>query len=216
MAISTPQSQALVACFVLGDDIGRNAAARREAGRHFHPARLTDAAQVIQYIIGQGLVKDAFVPIALQVEFQALELDATAVGAVLDGDLAEVRLPCPRADAGEFRTADGNGVVAPRARVVKDLKFLTFGHTHTQFPVAAAILQAVRGFTIYYFIFTIGDGESQIVNRKWQMGNVAEKKAVVLLSGGLDSATTLAIARREGFASFGSSRSTCGPLAAPR
>ena len=66
-----------------GDEFGGHglgdAAAGAEGGDDLHVARLRDRGQVVEDRVGDVLVEDAFVAEALQVELEALELDAELV-----------------------------------------------------------------------------------------------------------------------------------------
>ena len=65
------------------------------------------------------IIKNAFIAIALHIEFQALKFDTEFIRAVFDDNFAEIRLACARAEAGELRAAYSNGVISLRSRVIE-------------------------------------------------------------------------------------------------
>lgn len=114
-----------------GRYFGGDAAARRKACGHFHASRAAGVGEVVEDVVGEPLVEDALVTVTLHVEFETLEFNAEFVGAVFDDDLAEVRLAGLRAQAGKFRAPDGDGVVPPRAGVIKKLELVFIRHVFT-------------------------------------------------------------------------------------
>ena len=72
----------------------------------------SDGHQVVEDRVGDVLVKNALVAEALQVELQALQLDALLVGRVRDRERAEVGLAGLRAHRRELRRDDLDLVIA--------------------------------------------------------------------------------------------------------
>jgi len=95
----------------------RRAAANRELADHRHPPRLQHADQVVQDRVDHRLVEDALITEREEVQFQALHLDAAAVGHVRNRDRSKVRLTRHRAYAGELREDEFDLVVPLGARV---------------------------------------------------------------------------------------------------
>src|SRR5262245_17851535 len=80
-----------------------DAAADPEITHHGHAARPDRGHQVVEDAVGDVLVEVSLVAERPEVELQRLQLDAQARRDVLDADGREVRLPGPRAQAGELR-----------------------------------------------------------------------------------------------------------------
>ena len=83
-----------------------------EVAFHRDPPRPQRLHEVVQDHVRHVLVVDAAVAVGLQVELQALELDAVPVGHVADADGPEVGLPGLRADRRELRAGVDDRVVA--------------------------------------------------------------------------------------------------------
>ena len=106
---------------MFGDDVGEDAAAHVEAGGEAHEPGLGGADEVVEDAVGDVLVEVAFVAEAPDVEFEALQFDAAAVGDVVKRQRGEVRLPGLGTEAGELRDLHMDLVVALRVGVVEGL-----------------------------------------------------------------------------------------------
>jgi len=104
---------------------------RTESRGNFHPSRFASRSQIIQDIVCQSLVKNAFIAVALHVEFQALQLDAEFVRTVFDDNFAEIWLARARTNAGEFRTSYGDTVIPLKTRIIKYIYLERFVHCVT-------------------------------------------------------------------------------------
>jgi len=107
---------------MLGDHGGVDAATDIEFGGQAHEAGLAGRDQVGQDPVGDGFVESAFFAKRPDVHFQGLEFDAGLIGNVLDFERGKVRLAGFRAQAGEFRDADADGVIALRLWIIKDFQ----------------------------------------------------------------------------------------------
>src|SRR5215467_5853180 len=96
----------------LGDNGGKDPAAHVEAGREAQVTRPDRGVQVIGDLVGHRLVKSPAVAERPDIELERFELDALAVGHVLQIERREVRLPGARAQAGELRDVHADRVVA--------------------------------------------------------------------------------------------------------
>ena len=85
-----PQGVSVI--WVLTCDRGADSAAGSPLAGEGHLPWGTGLDEVVQNLVRDGLVEDALVAIALQVELEALEFDARAVGDVGDVDGAEIGL----------------------------------------------------------------------------------------------------------------------------
>jgi hypothetical protein len=89
---------------------GCDAASWREGPDNFAPPRPACSHKVIQEAVNQMLVKNTFIPEALEIKLQGLELDAPFCGRVGKRNSSEIRLSGLWAEAGEFGTDDFNHV----------------------------------------------------------------------------------------------------------
>jgi hypothetical protein len=105
--------------FILSDDLGGYASTGGKSRGYFHPSRSALAGQVVQYSIGKGFVKDALAAVTLHIEFEALEFDTKLVGTILDDDFAEIGLTCPRTNACELRTSNGDTIIPLGTRIIE-------------------------------------------------------------------------------------------------
>ena len=92
---------------VCGSDHAADAASAAPVGDDLQPGGVHGSREIIADTVGDGLVVNALVSEALQVDLEALELDTLSglvpcPGLKSDGDRAEVRVPGDRADAGEL------------------------------------------------------------------------------------------------------------------
>ncbi len=94
-----------------GDDFG-DPASGVEVGFDLHPARGKSAYQVIQDRVGDVLVKNALVPVTLEIELQTFQLDAFFVGSVGNRERRKVGLTRLWADRGELRTTNLDAVIS--------------------------------------------------------------------------------------------------------
>jgi len=101
---------------------------RSKPRSNFHPTGFACLSQIIQYIVCQSLIKDAFIAVALHIEFQALQLDAGFLRTVFDDDFAKVGLACTRTNARKLGTSYGYTIVPFRARIIKQFYFRAFAH----------------------------------------------------------------------------------------
>lgn len=90
-------------------------------------SRLDDLDKVIEYPVGHVFVEDPLISKLLQIEFQALELDACLVRHVSKHQRAKIRLAGFRADRGEFRASDFDGILATGIGVVEALELIGEG-----------------------------------------------------------------------------------------
>lgn len=102
---------------VFGNDGGAHSAARVPVGGDLHPAGTERVDELVEDPVRDGFVEDALLAERLEVELQALELDAQLLRGVLDGDRAEIRLAGHGAAAGEFRRDVRDDVVAAGVRI---------------------------------------------------------------------------------------------------
>ena len=109
---------------VFGDDLRMQSASGRKFGGYFDVSGLHGRDHVVENLIGQPFVENAFVAIRLQVEFQAFEFDAQLVGDVLERNRSVVGLSGFRAQRREFRTHVRDEIVAIRIRIVERFKYL--------------------------------------------------------------------------------------------
>src|SRR5262249_54746593 len=106
---------------VFRDDVSRDAAASGEGADDRHVPRMTGGDQVVEDLVGRGLVEDALVAVAEQVVLQCLQLDTRRIGHVRDADFAEVGEPGLGAHRCELGTANVDLVIALRPRVREGL-----------------------------------------------------------------------------------------------
>ena len=135
-------------------------------------------------------VINPLVAILLKIELEALQLDALRRRNVGESEGAEVRLARLRAHGRKLRTDDLDGIVPAGIRIVERLQDVAELVGHLQVPLLAPIIVA------WEKAYEKGTGTIPA----WPAR--PERPAVVLLSGGLDSATTAAIARQQGFALY--------------
>ena len=113
---------------VFTGDGGGDAAARREGSDDATSLRGADGDEIVEQAVDDGLVEGADVAEALKVQLQRLQLHAGLAGHVAERDGAEVRLAGLGAQAGELRTDDFDGVIAPRMGVGKGFQLFGLGN----------------------------------------------------------------------------------------
>ncbi len=97
----------------------RNPAPRREGPNHFAAARPACRHEIVEQAINDVLVENPLVAVALQIEFEGLQLHAQLRWCVGEGDGAEIRLARLGTEARELRTDDLDGVIAAGVLVGK-------------------------------------------------------------------------------------------------
>src|SRR6266853_6052920 len=97
---------------IFGRDHGRDATTDREVADHLHPVRLQPRDQIVQDLVGGGLVEDSAIAELNQVILERLELDTLGVGDVRDTDDPEIGEARFRTQGREFGAVDRNLVVA--------------------------------------------------------------------------------------------------------
>src|ERR1035441_4861748 len=105
----------------LGDHLSRDAAAHMEVRAQPHEARRHRAREMVDDLVGHGLVERAAVAKRPDIELEGLELNAEPVGHIFELEGREIRLPGARTQAGEFRNADPDGVVGLGGRIGESL-----------------------------------------------------------------------------------------------
>src|SRR5450759_2767172 len=96
---------------VFSDHDGVNAAANLEVALDARSPRLGGCYQIVEDLVGHGLVEGTLVAVRPQVELPGFQLDAEGVGDVLDLNRREVWLAGLRAQAGELGTFEADDVV---------------------------------------------------------------------------------------------------------
>src|SRR5581483_1764277 len=99
---------------VASDDHGVDPATDVEVADDLATARAQGRDQVVEDAVGDGLVERALVPVAPQIELEALQLYALPVRNIDDADGGEVRLAGHRTHAGELGTVEADFVIAAR------------------------------------------------------------------------------------------------------
>src|SRR5690606_26669709 len=97
---------------VAGDDRRGDAAACREGARDGHTPGGAGADEVVEDLVGDGLVEDALVPELEHVIIEGLEFDTAIRQHILDADHGEIGQPRLRADRRKLRAADIDLVLA--------------------------------------------------------------------------------------------------------
>lgn len=110
-----------------------DAAAHVPLGGQAHEARFRGFDQIVEDLVGHGLVEGTFVAVTPHVQLQRLQLDAGLLGHVVEMQRGEIRLSGLRADAGELGNSHVDGIVAPRLRVGEGFQRLRRfrGHGHS-------------------------------------------------------------------------------------
>ncbi len=91
----------------------RNTTTRHPLSDNIHFKRVAGSNEVVQNLIRNGFVENAFVAKIKEVVFQRLEFNAGFVGNVLHGNCAKIRQPCFGADRGKFGVCMGDSVASP-------------------------------------------------------------------------------------------------------
>lgn len=97
-------------------------ASGRELGGKAQTARLHDGNEIVEDRVRQPFVKNALVAVRLEVEFQALKLDAQLVGDELERQRPVVGLTRLRAERRELGADVRDDIIPFRARVVKEFE----------------------------------------------------------------------------------------------
>ncbi len=110
---------------MLGHHVGVDPAADVEFGGDPHEAWVAGGDKIAQHLVGHLFMECPFVTERPDVHLQRLEFDAALFWHVVNIDGREVRLAGLWAEAGEFRDADADGVVAILVWVVKGFECFT-------------------------------------------------------------------------------------------
>ena len=94
-------------------------AAGGEIAHHGHPPRRAGGDQIVEDLVGGGLVEDSAIAELNQVILERLQLDALHVGHVGDTDDPEIGKACFRTERRELGARDRDLVVAIRPGVGK-------------------------------------------------------------------------------------------------
>src|SRR4051812_26522249 len=82
--------------------------------------------QIIENPVGDMFMEYTFVAIRPQIQFERFRLHNFLIRHITDSDGGEVRLPCHRADAGEFWTLQRDRILPSRMLVGEGLKDFTW------------------------------------------------------------------------------------------
>ncbi len=110
---------------MLGHDVGEDAATYIKLGGELHIAGLGGFDQIIQNLVGHGLVEAAFVTEAPHVHFEAFELNTLFVWNVVQKQGGKVWLAGFGAQAGKFRNLHVNMKITLRGRIGKGFELFT-------------------------------------------------------------------------------------------
>jgi len=115
---------------MLGHYVGVNAAADVEFGSDAHEAWIAGGDKIAQHLVGDLFMECTFVTERPDVHLQRFQFDAALLWYVVDIDGREVWLAGFGAEAGEFRDADADGVVAILVWVFKGFECFTWCACH--------------------------------------------------------------------------------------
>ena len=108
--------------FVPDRHFSLDSAANGEIARYGHPPRLTRGHEVIEDLVGDILVEDAFIAELDEVVLERFQLDAEPVGHVIDANLSKVGQTGFGADRRELRAADEHLVISMGLGIGKGLQ----------------------------------------------------------------------------------------------
>jgi len=112
---------------MFGHDSGVDSSAHVELGRQARESGTHAGCQIVQDLVGNGFVEGAGVPIRPDIEFERFQLDTEGIWHIIEGQRREIRLPGLGAQAGEFRDANSDRVVAQGIRIREEFERIPRG-----------------------------------------------------------------------------------------